>query len=95
MLLAIAKQRCYRLALTMTEDSVTLSITDNGQGFDMTRQGHMGVGLLFMRERMKALGGDVQVESTPGVGVHIMAFCRLSGVSTTLSTPAPCWIIAN
>ncbi len=80
-----SKATLVQLALTTTEDSVTLSITDNGQGFDTTRQGHMGVGLLSMRERMKALGGDVQVESTPGNGVHIMAFCRLSGVPTSLS----------
>ena len=71
------------MILTMTDDTVTLSIADNGQGFDMTRQGHLGVGLLSMQERMKALGGDVQVESTTGKGTRVVAYCNRLGIDTT------------
>jgi signal transduction histidine kinase len=80
-----SKATLVQMVLMMTADTVTLSITDNGQGFDTTRPGHMGVGLLSMRERMKALGGDVQVESTPGKGTHIIVNCPLSGVPMTIS----------
>jgi signal transduction histidine kinase len=71
------------MVLTTTDDTVTLSIADNGQGFDMTRQGHLGVGLLSMQERMKALGGDVQVGSTLGKGTRVVAYCNRLGVYTT------------
>ena len=77
-----SKATLVQMILTTTDDTVTLSIADNGQGFDMTRQGHLGVGLLSMQERMKALGGDVQVESTLGKGTHVVAYCNRLGVDT-------------
>lgn len=79
------KATLVQMVLTMTADTVMLSITDNGQGFDTTRPGHMGVGLLSMRERMKALGGDVNVESIQGKGTHVIVHCPLSEVPTTIS----------
>jgi signal transduction histidine kinase len=78
-----SKATLVQMVLTTTDDTVTLSIADNGQGFDTTRQGHLGVGLLSMQERMKALGGDVQVESTPGKGTRVIARCNRLGVDTT------------
>ncbi len=78
-----SKATLVQMILTITADTVTLSIADNGQGFDTTRQGHLGVGLLSMQERMKALGGDVQVESTPGKGTRVVAYCNRLGVDTT------------
>src|SRR6266571_116274 len=78
-----SKATLVQMILTITDDTVTLSIADNGQGFDTTRQGHLGVGLLSMQERMKALGGDVQVESTPGKGTRVVAYCNRLGVDTT------------
>jgi signal transduction histidine kinase len=77
-----SKATLVQMILTTTDDTVTLSIVDNGQGFDTTRQGHLGVGLLSMQERMKALGGDVQVESTPGKGTRVVASCNRLGVDT-------------
>ena len=77
-----SKATLVQMTLTTTYDKVTLSIADNGQGFDTTRQGHLGVGLLSMQERMKALGGDVQVESTPGKGTRVVAYCNRLGVDT-------------
>ena len=68
----------------ITDQTVTLSIVDNGRGFDTTRQGYLGVGLLSMQERMKALGGDVQVESTPGKGTRVVAYCNRLGVDTAM-----------
>jgi signal transduction histidine kinase len=69
-----------QIVLTTTDETVTLSISDNGQGFDTTRQGYLGVVLLSMQERMKALGGDVRIESAPGKGTHVIAFWHRSGV---------------
>ncbi len=41
-------------------------VADNGVGFDPTACGSCGLGLSSMRERAKALGGDVEINSAPG-----------------------------
>lgn len=53
------------------EDSVRLTVTDDGTGFDpgLARPGHLGMGT--MRERAQALGGQVTVESAPGRGTVV------------------------
>jgi NarL family two-component system sensor histidine kinase LiaS len=75
-----------QVTLIITDDALTLSVADNGQGFDTAQNGHLGVGLLSMQERMKALGGDVQVESTPGKGTRIVARCKRLGVNSSDTT---------
>jgi len=55
---------------------VTLSFFDNGQGFDSATRNSDGVGLLSMRERMNALGGDMHIESFPGKGTRVIAHCN-------------------
>jgi two-component system, NarL family, sensor histidine kinase LiaS len=71
-----SKATLVQITLTTVDDTVTLSIIDNGQGFDVTQQGHLGVGLHSMQERMKALGGDVRIESSPEKGTRIIASCN-------------------
>jgi two-component system NarL family sensor kinase len=64
------------------EDSLTLSIFDDGVGFELptrpdllTRAGHFG--LLGMRERATLLGGSFRIHTAPGGGtrvtVHLLA----------------------
>jgi signal transduction histidine kinase len=58
------------------DQSVELSVHDDGAGFDPGHapglaEGHLG--LQGMRERMKRLGGVVKVESSPGQGTIIRA----------------------
>jgi signal transduction histidine kinase len=64
----------------MNSEVVTLTIQDNGQGFDPAHLAHRGVGLHSMQERMQALGGDLQVESSPQRGTVIVAHCMRLGV---------------
>ena len=47
-------------------------LSDNGVGFDRTsgRNGY-GVGLTAMEERIKKLGGELVIKSSPGSGTHI------------------------
>ncbi|GAC1388428.1 MAG: hypothetical protein NVSMB49_00470 [Ktedonobacteraceae bacterium] len=73
------------IKLSVTGDTVTLAIDDNGHGFDSTQRNGHGVGFHSMQERMKAFGGDVRVESSPGKGTHVTAFCEKLGVHTTNS----------
>lgn len=50
-----------------------LEVADNGMGFDPRSPfpGHMG--LQSMRERIKNLGGSLQIECAPGQGTRIVA----------------------
>ena len=40
-----SKATLVQITLTTADDTVTLSIIDNGLGFDTTQQGHLGIGL--------------------------------------------------
>ena len=53
---------------------VTLSIRDNGRGFDPEAvRAQSSMGLRGMKERITPLGGAVRVESQPGSGTHLAA----------------------
>lgn len=82
-----SKATLVHMQLIITDETITLSVMDNGQGFDATHKGGMGVGLLSMRERMKALGGDTQIKSTPGKGTSIIAHCQRSVITAGATTP--------
>jgi NarL family two-component system sensor histidine kinase LiaS len=69
-----------QVTLSMSSETVTLTIQDNGQGFDPAHPAHRGVGLHSMQERIKALGGDLHLESSPGLGTLIIAHCLRLGV---------------
>ncbi len=84
-----SKATLVQIILTTTGETVTLSVADNGQGFDTARSEHPGIGLLSMQERMRTLGGDVEVESTPGKGTRITAHCKRLGVGTGDIIAAP------
>lgn len=54
------------------EGRVVVSVSDDGAGFEPARaaQRH-GMGLDLMRERVTELGGQLELESTPGEGTTI------------------------
>lgn len=52
---------------------IELEITDNGLGFKLTPPAlEGGLGLVTMKERAQALGGDVQTNSKPGQGATVL-----------------------
>lgn len=53
-------------------DVLLLKVNDDGSGFD-ARKVRAGIGLLGMRERVIAAGGDFFIDSTPGLGTKILA----------------------
>ncbi|MFC8243809.1 sensor histidine kinase [Streptomyces chartreusis] len=66
------------LTLTVLDDEVVLDIADDGHGFDPAAlpdspDGGRGHGLPAMRARLRALGGTLTVESTPGEGTVLSA----------------------
>lgn len=66
------------IALSYTESGVSLTIEDNGQGFDPDAPRRQdrdkgGFGLINMRERARILGGELTVHSAPGYGTCVEA----------------------
>ena len=63
-----AKQ--VEIVLTYAPNNLTLTVTDNGCGFDVGHKGR-GYGLKSMQERAAALGGGLTVESELGQGTAV------------------------
>lgn len=57
----------------IADGRLCLVIADHGAGFDPTTATSNGVGLISVRERARALGGFLHINSTPGQGTRIMA----------------------
>jgi NarL family two-component system sensor histidine kinase LiaS len=66
------------IQLHWEENEVFLTISDTGQGFDISAAEDQGMGLQSMRERMQALPGSLVVESEPGKGTRVTARCQIS-----------------
>lgn len=57
--------------VTLTIESERITIADDGLGFDADEAATRGLGLLSMRERAKALGGDLHLATAPGEGTVV------------------------
>jgi signal transduction histidine kinase len=65
--------------LQRTDDQLLVTITDHGAGFDPQSAAVAGrLGLAFMRERVRLLGGLFEIDSAPGRGTCIRARLPLS-----------------
>jgi signal transduction histidine kinase len=61
--------------LGMKGPDVTLSIRDNGRGFDTEKlktDGGSHIGTSTMRERANAIGGTIEITSAPGSGTEVL-----------------------
>jgi signal transduction histidine kinase len=75
--------RKIEVRLRTAGDTLVVEVADDGRGFDPTvAQG--GVGLVGMRERVEALGGEIEVSSRPGNGTEVTVRVPLEG-----GTPDP------
>jgi signal transduction histidine kinase len=77
-----ADPRRVDLQLAYEPDTVVLSVIDDGCGFEEARAadgrtGHFG--LLGMRERARALGGELVITSRPGRGTAVILRLRTNG----------------
>ena len=57
--------------LTGGVDGVTLTIVDDGSGFDVRAAESKGLGLISMNERVDSIGGTLRILSSPGTGTRI------------------------
>jgi signal transduction histidine kinase len=61
------------VALHSTPTFVGLTVTDNGFGFDPQQLGQERLGLAGISERVRLLGGAVEIETSPGAGTTVRA----------------------
>lgn len=70
-----AQANNVEISLTTHENCVSLCITDDGVGFDtgvsVRLREQPGWGILGMRERAEAIGGQLSIQSQPGAGTTI------------------------
>ena len=78
-----AQARRATVTLTFQATSLTLDVRDDGQGFDPEAAGRSGPdrgrGLAGIRSRVRALGGELVVESAPGEGTAVAVSLPLAG----------------
>lgn len=60
---------------------ISLTLSDNGIGFDVSRRFEAGIGLLSMRERAQMMGGTFKLHSKPREGTLITATIPLNAHS--------------
>jgi len=65
-----SQARHVDLSLAYNGDSVQLSISDDGCGFDVNTK--HGMGLRSIRERVSSIRGTVQIQSAPGQGTRLI-----------------------
>ena len=73
-----ARARTVEVVLEEHVSQLELRISDDGKGFDpsATFAGHLG--LRSMRERAEALGGSLDIHSTPGHGTRVTLYVPVS-----------------
>lgn len=60
------------ITLSTSEEMLNLQVTDNGAGFDPEGP-HEGTGLINIRDRVEALGGEMHIHSSMGRGTTVSA----------------------
>lgn len=65
--------------LDVNEETVKLTVTDDGQGFVPSEKisSSKGIGLVGVQERFELLGGHLQIDSEPGRGTKLTASAPL------------------
>jgi signal transduction histidine kinase len=70
---------------TTTAGFISLSVEDEGKGFDPQDQNletsGMGLGLGSVRKRLDALGGDLEIQAAPGEGTRVTLHAPLDSSS--------------
>jgi two-component system, NarL family, sensor histidine kinase UhpB len=72
-----ARAQTVDIRLQQLDGKITMAVQDDGVGFDPDHQhaagAGSGLGLVGMRERLAALGGQLEISSRPGRGATVLA----------------------
>ena len=78
--------RDVAVSLRGSEDEIRLEIVDAGIGFDVDAVlSGCGLGLVGMQERMRAVSGELVIQSRPGAGTSIRARVPCPGSKPSLA----------
>ncbi len=78
-----AKASSVQLSLVPTSAGVRLIVSDNGSGYDPdAKSTRHSLGQASMRERLRLLGGQLQIQSCPGRGTTVIAWIPVREPST-------------
>jgi signal transduction histidine kinase len=72
---ALRHGRASRFSAKISTENahISLSLEDNGVGFDLSQSNQGGMGVPGMRRRVEELGGTFSIEATPKQGVKVSA----------------------
>jgi signal transduction histidine kinase len=79
------------IRLERQDGEITLSVEDDGRGFepDVTpSDGREHFGLSIMRARAARIGGQIEIESAPGEGTRLVLRWPLYGTLSRDTTPS-------
>ena len=66
------------VSLARQDGGLQLAVSDNGRGFDHAGNASQpSLGHVSMRERVRLVGGNVEVQSVPGQGTRVVAWVPL------------------
>jgi len=75
-----ARTRSAAVSLRQLDGGLQLAVTDAGVGFDPGQErSRPSLGLASMRERVRLLGGELDIESAPGYGTTIVSWVPMKG----------------
>jgi signal transduction histidine kinase len=66
-----ASPSAIEVAVVSSANGITATVQDDGKGFVPARARKMGLGLVGMQERVRDLGGSLQIESDIGTGTKL------------------------
>jgi signal transduction histidine kinase len=72
-----SQARTVSVELRAGADGLTLTIVDDGVGFEVGADARRGVGLISVRERVEAVDGTFDIRSHPGQGTALEVRVRL------------------
>jgi signal transduction histidine kinase len=75
-----AKANTVQVSLALKESGLRLVVRDDGSGFNPSLQTRRpSLGHASMRERIRLLGGKLDIQSTPGRGTTVTAWVPIGG----------------
>jgi signal transduction histidine kinase len=75
-ILKYAKATKVLLKIVQDYERLTLTIQDNGMGFDMSKK-PAGIGLMNIKTRAALFNGEVNIRSSPGQGFELFVMMKL------------------
>ena len=78
-ILKYAEASIVEISVTIAEENVQLTITDNGKGFDKNAV-KSGIGLENIKRRTEMYSGKFICRSAPGEGCEVKVVIPLTGI---------------